>query len=423
MENEDHVTMELQALLDKQPLIQTKRCSIYKVPDQIRETNVKAYIPTVVSIGPLHHGDPRLQKMEDHKLLYYKHFIQRSNASLSELVSCVRWLEPQISACYSEKIDLTVDEFLKVILVDSAFIIEFLFEDEWTKGDIIFSQQWLRNQINSDLILLENQLPFFVLEKIYNLAFASMLPNGGHEFPSFTLLDFAFAFSVSFTFTINKILKPPPHDSSILHFTDMFRYLLLKQQPSGRKDASLALGRCASELAEAGVKFIVNKSSSSMLDLEFKNGTLTIPPIQVEDGTEIWLRNVVALEQCHYPKQHYITDYVRFLGHLMNTNKDAGVLIKAGIIDCIVGGGNYESSVAKLFNDVRKNILVTDTNVDFLQICNDLNGYYKNPWHRMMATLRGDYFATPWKAAGSIAAIVLLILTVIQTVCSILQVK
>ncbi|MED6126074.1 hypothetical protein PIB30_074873 [Stylosanthes scabra] len=406
MENEDHVTIELrQAFLDKQPLIQTKSCSIYKVPDDIRQLNKEAYIPMAVSIGPFHHGDPRLQKMEDHKLLYYKHFIQRPNVSLPEFVSCLRMLEPQIRACYSEKIDLTVDEFVKVILVDSAFIIEFLIRDEWTERDIIFKQPCLWNRIKYDLILLENQLPFFVLEEIFNLV---------HEFPPFMQR----ALSLVPPASNNKTLKQLPHDSSsILHFTDLFRYSLLKQRPSGRKSGSLALGHSASKLAEAGVKFIVNKSSSNMIDLEFKNGTLTIPPIQVEDVTEIWLRNVVALEQCHYPQEHYITDYVRFLGNLMNTNKDAGVLIKAGIIDCIVGGGNnYESSVAKLFNDVRKNILVTSTNVDYLRISQELNAYYEHPWHKRLAALKR------WKGAVSIGGILLVILTIIQTVFTILQV-
>ncbi|MED6148864.1 hypothetical protein PIB30_057084 [Stylosanthes scabra] len=419
MENEDDVTIELQALLDKDPPIETKRCSIYKVPDQIRQLNVEAYIPNEVSIGPLHHGDPRRQKMEDHKIFYYKHFIQRSSASLPELVSCVRKLEPQIRACYSEKINLTAEEFVKLILVDSAFIIELFYRCQYTGDDVIVSfQPWLLIMIKYDLILLDNQLPFFVLEKLYNLAFTLHL-NGGHE-SSFRHLAFGFFASI--------FIDEPPEpadDSNILHFTDLIRCMYLKQPPCSREDKKLALSYSANELAEAGVKFIVNKPSPNhgcMLDLEFKNGTLKIPHIEVNDGTEIWLRNVVALEQFYYPQEHYIFDYVRFIGQLINAKKDAGVLIKAGIIDYIIGDGNDQSSVAKLFNDIRKNIVVTSTNVDYLQICDDLNAYYNHPWHSKMATLRRDYFTTPWKTVASIAGIVLLILTVIQTICSLLQV-
>ena len=81
-------------------------------------------------------------------------------------------------------------------------------------------------------------------------------------------------------------------------------------------------------------------------------------------------RNMVALEQCHYPEESYITDYVTFLGQLINTNKDADVLIIEGIINCI-GGNN--STVAKLFNDVRENTTEANFNADYPQICSELN--------------------------------------------------
>ncbi|MED6148868.1 hypothetical protein PIB30_057088 [Stylosanthes scabra] len=227
-----------------------------------------------------------------------------------------------------------------------------------------------------------------------------------------------------FSFILNNPPEPA-HDISILHFTDLVRCLYLKQPPCSRERKQMALSYGANELSEAGVKFIVNKPSSShgcILDMEFENGTLKIPHIEVHDGTEIWLRNVVALEQCYYPYKHYISDYVRFIGQLIRTKKDVDVLIKAGIIDYMIGGGNDQSSVAKLFSDVRMNMVVTSTSVDFLQICDDMNAYYNNPWNNKMATLRRDYFNTPWTTVASIAGIVLLILTVIQTVCSLLQI-
>ncbi|XLT26852.1 UPF0481 protein At3g47200-like [Arachis hypogaea] len=413
---ENDVVIELEAMLkNAQPLFTTKNCCIYKVPHKIRQLNEDAYTPTVVSIGPLHHGNSRLVTMESHKQVYCQHFIQRSNASLTDLVSCVQQLEPQIRACYLEKINLTVDELVKVIFIDCCFIIELFLKDEWMTNDAISSKPWMGTRVIHDLLLLENQIPLFVFDKIYNLAFASLLD--GDLFPSFMSV------AVTYFSMFNKQgLLLPPASSSIAHFTDLIRYFILlpSHTRTSRNPELLVLGHSASELVEAGVKFIVNKSSC-MLDLEFDHGTLKIPHIKVGDGTEIWLRNIVAFEQCHYPKEHYILDYVVFLNHLMKTNKDAGVLIKAGIIDCIFGG-NYESKVANLFCHVGKNSLVATTNVDYLRICHDLNAYYNHPWHSKMATLRRDYFTSPWSTAASIAGIMLLILTVIQTVCSVLQV-
>ncbi|KAM7493079.1 hypothetical protein LguiB_027688 [Lonicera macranthoides] len=49
-----------------------------------------------------------------------------------------------------------------------------------------------------------------------------------------------------------------------------------------------------------------------------------------------------------------------------------------------------------------------------------LNAYCKDPRHKWKATLKHDYFNSPWRTASTSAAIVLLALTFIQTVCSIL---
>ncbi|MED6138976.1 hypothetical protein PIB30_079529, partial [Stylosanthes scabra] len=420
MENEDHVAIEFEAMLEKaQPLFSMESCCIYKVPHEIRQTNEDAYTPMLISIGPLHHGrNPRLLKMESQKQVYCRDFIEISEASLSNLMSCVRDLEPEIRICYSEKIGLTEDEFMKMILVDCAFVIELFLRDYegTTEGHVIFSQPWMSDRIIDDLSLLENQIPLFVFDKIYNLAFASRLSNGD-GFPSFMLL------AVNYFSYENKQGFLPPAASSILHFTDLLRYLYLppSDRMSSRNSQKLVLGHSASELVEAGVKFQVSKSSHGILDLEFKGSILKIPHLSVQDNTEVLLRNIVALEQCYYPEEHYIIDYVRFLTQLVNSNKDADVLIKAGIIETMVSGN--DTSVAKLFSDVWKNITVTGVNDDYLQICNDLNAYYKHPWHTKIATLRRDYFTTPWKTAASIAGIALVIFTIIQTVCSILQVK
>ncbi|QHN87309.1 hypothetical protein S245_056793 [Arachis hypogaea] len=98
-----------------------------------------------------------------------------------------------------------------------------------------------------------------------------------------------------------------PASNSIAHFTDLISYFILPpshKRPS-RNCRPLVLGHSASELVEAGLKFQVNKSSHGcILDLAFEHGILKIPYIVVDDFTEVLLRNIVALEQCHYYRQH-----------------------------------------------------------------------------------------------------------------------
>jgi hypothetical protein len=46
--------------------------SIWTVPNSLRTVNDDAYNPHIISIGPLHRGQEKLQSMEIHKLYYMR---------------------------------------------------------------------------------------------------------------------------------------------------------------------------------------------------------------------------------------------------------------------------------------------------------------------------------------------------------------
>ena len=58
----------------------------------------------------------------------------------------------------------------------------------------------------------------------------------------------------------------------------------------------------------------------------------------------------------------------------------------------------------------------------YSELMKELDEYYKNPWHNRIAVLKEKYFNSPWSCISVTAAAFLLLLTVIQTVCTILQV-
>ncbi|KAL4299075.1 uncharacterized protein [Arachis hypogaea] len=141
--------------------------------------------------------------------------------------------------------DLTTDELVKVIFINCYFVIEVFSREEWTRNDAIH-----------DLLLLENQVLLFVFEKIYNLAFTSLLNNGADEFPSFMKLVF-------YMFKNHKkqgVSPPPPNGRTISHFTDLLRCFILppSHRIPSRNHETVVLGNSAFELVEAGVKFQAN---------------------------------------------------------------------------------------------------------------------------------------------------------------------
>ena len=78
------------------------------------------------------------------------------------------------------------------------------------------------------------------------------------------------------------------------------------------------------------------------------------------------------------------------------------------------------NAVKSMINDLNKNIIWSGTRDDYIDLCKELNGFYENPWHKRKATLKSEYFSTPWRTASTVAAIILLVLTFLQTTCSII---
>ncbi|XP_057727366.1 uncharacterized protein LOC130943486 isoform X2 [Arachis stenosperma] len=343
----NHVMNDIRRMLQGAEPPLTTECCIYKVPFDIRRLNHDAYTPKVVSIGPFHHGSTRLQNMERHKLIYCNEFLQRAGGTtldLDSFVSRIEQAEPDIRRCYSDIIHLSPEELVKVVLVDCTFIFELFcrhFYGEWSKDDTLLWKPWLTTNIRLDLLLLENQIPFSILEDLFN--------------------------------------------------------------HSG-----------------VGVKFDVNTKSNCAMDLRFSGKkVLEIPMLRVEDWTETLFRNMMALEQCHYPDEAYFTDYIAVLDFLINTSRDVDVLVEKGILVNWLGDAD---SVASLFNGLWKNITHVNFSEHYYRLCRDLDLFCIDPLHKLKATLWRDYGRTPWQAAASIAGFLLVILSLIQTVCSILQV-
>ena len=128
----------------------------------------------------------------------------------------------------------------------------------------------------------------------------------------------------------------------------------------------------------------------------------------------------MALEQCHYPLDAYFTDYIRVLDLLINTTRDVDLLLQKGIF---VNGLGDTNAVTNLVNNLCKHIFISDTNSDYCCLCEDLNSFYDDPWHHRRAILRRDYFSNPWRTTATTAAIILLVLTLTQTICSVISLQ
>ncbi|XP_061946863.1 putative UPF0481 protein At3g02645 [Populus nigra] len=115
----------------------SERC-IYTVPKPLRHVNWKAYAPLLISIGPLHRENTRLEAMEKEKLKFFKKLTERDGMDEKKIIDIVISIENQeerLRHCYSEKFKLIKSrDFVEMILLDAVFVIQFLLESKDDKG-------------------------------------------------------------------------------------------------------------------------------------------------------------------------------------------------------------------------------------------------------------------------------------------------
>lgn len=145
--------------------------TIYRVPRHIRRGDESAYEPKIISIGPYHHGKEGLQAMEEHKWRYLHQFLSRnSNVCLENYIDGIQELESRARSCYLEVPNLKSNEFVEMMVLDGCFIVELLLkENDGMKNDPIRNTRWMLPLICHDMLLLENQVPFFVLQCFFDL--------------------------------------------------------------------------------------------------------------------------------------------------------------------------------------------------------------------------------------------------------------
>ncbi|KAE9595381.1 hypothetical protein Lal_00031351 [Lupinus albus] len=398
----------------------SSECCIYRAPKQLRQAAEKSFIPKVVSIGPLHHNREDLQDMEVHKLRYLKEFLHRTEVKLEDCIKLIKNSEVRVRNCYAETIDVNSDSFVEMILVDATFIIEVLLRTSFPElisgNDCIVGRRRMLKCVALDMLLLENQIPFFVIEDLLSQANVVFSPeNDDVRFTMFKLTGNLLN-SVSPRVKGREGFINKPHSSRIEHFLDFVRITLLPPKLPAQKYLlrSLSSIPTVTQLYQAGVKFKA-QHSRNLLDVRFEKGILEIPCMYLCVSREDLFKNLIAYEQCHF-NDAYLNNFAFLMDRLVQTSKDVEILIQNQILETNFPDNQRATTFIK--NLAPGAIMIGDDFI-FADLCEDLNVYCRVPWHKWKATLKRDYFSTPWAIISVIAAIVLLLLTFLQTLFTI----
>uniref|UniRef100_A0A1J3E6U6 UPF0481 protein n=1 Tax=Noccaea caerulescens TaxID=107243 RepID=A0A1J3E6U6_NOCCA len=394
-------------------------CCIFRISNRLRRINSKAYEPDLLSIGPYHHGKKQLRMIEEHKPRFLRLFVEeagKNGVGFEDLVDTVSKMEEAFRRCYSENlVELNREKLIDMMLLDGCFILMLFFivsrKVELTgKDDPIFRMPWILPTIRSDLLLLENQIPLFLLEALFVTSRIS--PSGGLNRMAFKFFRYSTQLPER-SWQSNCEIKAK-------HLLDLIRQTFIPFTSTNQVSLSvpsdsnpfLRLITSARRLRNKGILLTARKKADTLLDIQLKNGVLEIPPLVLDDFIGQVFLNFVAFEQFYGYCSNHITSYVAFMGCLMNDEDDARFLNKKGIME------NYfetDEEVSRFFKSVGKDAAFDISRSYLAEVFQGLNKHTSKGYIVRYKELRHTFFGSPWTLLASCAALLLLVLTLVQT--------
>ncbi|MCL7045053.1 hypothetical protein MKW94_018162 [Papaver nudicaule] len=396
---------------------QPENPKISKVPTHVKERNLAAYEPKVVSIGPYHHGKPPFVSMERHKQRVRDKFIDGSELTLQDYEAEIRKVVKTLKMSYADLDNL--------MILDGCFLIEFLsgpsnFHKHFPTNDPIFSAHGhaINNSaVMQDLLMVENQIPY--------LAIKTLWLTSGKEIEREVTADSDVISDVISQWIRSGVKEPG------FHMLDTHMVGLLKMGERSMQDKEVRK-RCAFELYQSNVQF---KKTACYNNMHFdkETGILTLPSIIINERTSTTYLNMVAraLTWTTSTTAEFAI-YARLMGTLVQSAKDVRLLQYYGII---VNELSNHEAVVDVIQEIARGTTVSDNvknndGLSYRSILLDLNEFCQRRVIRLrkvlylwFSNLWETHFKTPWSGISLIAAIALMTLTGVQTAYAILSYK
>ncbi|KAG5541511.1 hypothetical protein RHGRI_021366 [Rhododendron griersonianum] len=409
---------------------------IEKVNPMLRSDrrNKGCYDPEVVSVGPYHHGKEKLQKAENLKPRVAEMLVSNCTShNMDEFRQKVLEKADDARSCYIDGStdEYSKEEFAEMMLLDACLVLAFIeapvYEDRRILNEIAtcLGMQALHASGTDVFNLLENQIPFLVLETVMTLKYGGDL---WMEVVLDTFCERRMIFVVKEDYTQNAISrgiceKKPLH---------LLEYFWLREhafyQPNNTLKSWGTAGtstkqsinkfiysfRSVSELKSKGI-YVKPSGVHSRKAIEFTSsffyGSLKLPPLFFTPDWIIECSNFVAYELGLNDPDNLLTmAYVNFMKSLINRPDDVKELRSKSIL---LTTFSSDEQVVEHFNGI-----ITSVAEDFKlydEVGEQIQMYYHSKWKAWIAELLHNYFTSPWTFVAFLAGTSLLVFTFLQT--------
>ncbi|XP_057815013.2 UPF0481 protein At3g47200-like [Cryptomeria japonica] len=437
----------------------------------LMNAKTEAYAPRMVSLGPYHHFSVKdepvgpfhqrlthLSQMEVYKLRSTRKAARNDPELIKKLFARVSQSDmiAEFRQFYDWKIEEDdVQNFAWMMMIDALFLSYFLksgFEinrqestvtvHSGASSDVILPA---KASLRCDIVKLENQIPLSLLKKLDEIVHEtstldSIFHSQMRHLSSFQISDIEklhfnekhllgciHKYVSSFLQVSGGEQESPPtwfqRVSNVMGNLIALVFSCCYRHPAKCGQRDFLDKYSAKELRKAGIKF---KSFKEKGKIRFcKNSdTLYLPQITISDTyTEVLLRNLLALEFNEGAQEKLVTNYVELMDCLIDTPEDVDLLRENHVIDrqSMMITDEY---VAKMWDGMSKPFFLAG----FLELPGGLKAqirevliknYYKSKIKTQLSELYSEYLSSPWKVMALLVGIIVLVLTVLQTFCSV----
>uniref|UniRef100_A0A5B7B9X5 Uncharacterized protein n=1 Tax=Davidia involucrata TaxID=16924 RepID=A0A5B7B9X5_DAVIN len=412
--NSEGADGESQSQTEKPPRIR-------RVPQMLRDTKdfEKYYEPRFVSIGPCHYGKPELQQGENLKPLIANKFVSNDRQQLEDLYKKLLKNIKEVRECYDEKLKSELDDqkLAEMMLLDGCFVLYYI--KCVAEEKIYISQLKMKSHVitfvRQDLFLLENQLPFFVLEVLMKNSRKTLTEDQWMQKINVFIQKNIMAPQNTELKEVQTL--PPAHLLELLHRRMVPPRCYIYTQSKSVRFAFRSL----KELTTVGIQ-LEPIETDHVTEIGYDRSILKIPCITVDESTRSKLLNLMAYEMCpDTPGELEFTTYVFFMNSFIDNADDVKELRSAKILqqNCL----HSDDDVAQLFNDIGANLGSIPFTYNYETFTKKIQYDYEekkkrydnDKMRRYMEDFLAQYFKNPWTVFALIGAVLALLFTGIQT--------
>ncbi|KAK5787171.1 hypothetical protein PVK06_041824 [Gossypium arboreum] len=328
-----------------------------------------------------------------------------------------------IKKCYDpeelEKYSNDNEKLAWMFFVNGCAILQAVYMRCSNSDDVyhVYGPSFIKNDlltfVYSDLFLLENQIPFRVLELLTSSSGGEQFMNAIKRFIDDTVITPA---EDRFASTNTDFAPVKAGGSSIKE--SEFTYCIYYDNEARTKRSHPHTIRNVKELKKVGIWLKASKTSC-LTDISFNRiffvGKLCLLPITVNDST----MNLIAYEMCpDFYDDFTVTSYMCFLDLLIDEAEDVKDLRAVSILYNRLGS---DEEVAKIFNKMNTDLV--PSSMISSEFRRKIHNFCKTARINHVAQAYHTYVSSIWTFLAFVGAITALLLGALQTYYTIHQQK